>query len=132
MKTQRILISVLLLFLIVFVPFTSFAHSGRTDSSGGHRDNCNQSGLGYYHYHCNGFPAHLHTNGECPYKRPETIKYEDTTVLSEKKSNAYKTVSKTDTKTKPDKNVRNLFPVLSGIGILSLAGIFYLFNNKKK
>ena len=25
------------------------------------------SGLGSYHYHCGGYPAHLHTNGVCPY-----------------------------------------------------------------
>ena len=43
------------------------AHSGRTDSSGGHRDNKNVSGLGFYHYHCGGHPAHLHPNGVCPY-----------------------------------------------------------------
>ena len=43
------------------------AHSGRTDSNGGHRDNKNVSGLGYYHYHCGGYPAHLHKNGVCPY-----------------------------------------------------------------
>ena len=45
----------------------SYAHSGRTDSSGGHRDNKNKSGLGSYHYHCGGYPAHLHNNGGCPY-----------------------------------------------------------------
>lgn len=43
------------------------AHSGRTDSQGGHRDNKNKSGLGSYHYH-HGYPAHLHTNGVCPYE----------------------------------------------------------------
>ena len=43
------------------------AHSGRTDASGGHRDNKNKSGLGSYHYHCGGHPAHLHENGVCPY-----------------------------------------------------------------
>ena len=43
------------------------AHSGRTDAYGGHRDNKNVSGLGSYHYHCGGHPAHLHTNGVCPY-----------------------------------------------------------------
>lgn len=43
------------------------AHSGRTDASGGHRDNKNASGLGSYHYHCGGYPAHLHPNGVCPY-----------------------------------------------------------------
>ncbi len=27
----------------------------------------NVSGLGSYHYHCGGHPAHLHTGGKCPY-----------------------------------------------------------------
>lgn len=45
----------------------SEAHSGRTDSSGGHHDNKNASGLGSYHYHCGGHPAHLHEGGVCPY-----------------------------------------------------------------
>ena len=43
------------------------AHGGRTDSRGGHKDNKNKSGLGSYHYHCGGHPAHLHPNGVCPY-----------------------------------------------------------------
>lgn len=46
---------------------TAEAHSGRTDARGGHRDNKNKSGLGSYHYHCGGYPAHLHKNGVCPY-----------------------------------------------------------------
>lgn len=46
---------------------TASAHSGRTDSSGGHKDNKNKSGLGSYHYHCGGYPPHLHTGGYCPY-----------------------------------------------------------------
>ena len=47
---------------------STLAHSGRTDSNGGHKDNKNVSGLGPYHYHCGGHPAHLHDNGVCPYK----------------------------------------------------------------
>lgn len=43
------------------------AHSGRTDGNGGHHDYKNKSGLGAYHYHCGGHPAHLHPNGVCPY-----------------------------------------------------------------
>ena len=54
--------------LIVTSTSPVMAHSGRTDSNGGHRDNKNKSGLGYYHYHCGGHPAHLHENGVCPYK----------------------------------------------------------------
>lgn len=52
---------------------TAEAHSGRTDAYGGHRDNRNASGLGYYHYHCGGHPAHLHPNGSCPYSAPATV-----------------------------------------------------------
>lgn len=44
------------------------AHQGRTDAQGGHHDYKNKSGLGSYHYHCGGNPAHLHPNGGCPYK----------------------------------------------------------------
>lgn len=47
------------------------AHSGRTDSRGGHHDYKNKSGLGSYHYH-HGYPAHLHPNGVCPYDNANT------------------------------------------------------------
>lgn len=49
-----------------FSSFVSFAHSGRTDSNGGHHDYKNKSGLGDYHYH-HGMGPHLHENGVCPY-----------------------------------------------------------------
>lgn len=64
---KALLIGLLLLFVCLACIITTLAHSGRTDSSGGHRDNNNKSGLGSYHYHCDGYPAHLHTNGVCPY-----------------------------------------------------------------
>ena len=58
--------------LIVFLLFSVTVHAHRymTDKQGGHRDNKNSSGLGYYHYHCKGTPAHLHENGTCPYEEP--------------------------------------------------------------
>lgn len=52
---------------IDYVTLTVEAHQGRTDKNGGHKDNKNVSGLGSYHYHCGGNPAHLHENGVCPY-----------------------------------------------------------------
>lgn len=52
--------------LMIALPLIASAHSGRTDSSGGHRDNKNKSGLGSYHYH-HGMGAHLHPGGVCPY-----------------------------------------------------------------
>lgn len=59
------LLSMVLLLVFCAVPVQ--AHSGRTDASGGHRDNKNASGLGYYHYH-HGYGPHLHPGGVCPYE----------------------------------------------------------------
>jgi len=59
-KIAAVFISLLLLVSV------AQAHSGRTDSSGGHRDNQNASGLGSYHYH-HGYGPHLHPGGICPY-----------------------------------------------------------------
>lgn len=71
-NTKALLIGLLLLIICLACIITALAHSGRTDSSGGHRDNNNKSGLGSYHYHCDGYPAHLHTNGVCPYATSQT------------------------------------------------------------
>lgn len=66
--------SLLLAAVISLTPASSLAHGGRTDLSGGHRDNKNKSGLGSYHYHCGGYSAHLHKNGVCPYSAKTTSK----------------------------------------------------------
>lgn len=77
--------------LILIVSMSSFsnAHSGRTDASGGHRDNKNKSGLGNYHYHCGGHPAHLHTNG-CPHKNSNSVT-NTTTSASQSSTSSSKT-----------------------------------------
>lgn len=73
MKQMKKLIIGLLIGFMTFAVFEGTApvkvsaHSGRTDAHGGHKDNKNKSGLGPYHYHCGGYPAHLHSNGVCPY-----------------------------------------------------------------
>lgn len=60
---------------------TAEAHSGRTDANGGHRDRKNASGLGSYHYHCGGHPAHLHERGICPYSQSaETAHFSESAV----------------------------------------------------
>lgn len=64
---KRVFLILTVCLLVLSMSMSAFAHSGRTDSSGGHRDNKNKSGLGSYHYHCGGHPAHLHNNGVCPY-----------------------------------------------------------------
>lgn len=69
LKKLFIFITCLGIAFLIFFSFSTtpaFAHSGRTDSNGGHHDYNNVSGLGNYHYH-HGRSAHLHTNGICPY-----------------------------------------------------------------
>lgn len=60
MKKQITILLVLLLFVTLTLPV--YAHSGRTDSNGGHH----VTATGEYHYH-HGYPAHQHPNGICPY-----------------------------------------------------------------
>ena len=69
MNKRYALPAVALSLLLALSPAFALAHSGRTDASGGHRDNKNKSGLGSYHYHCGGNPPHLHTGGVCPYAK---------------------------------------------------------------
>lgn len=66
-KVKKIVTIVLICVFSVAICNITFAHSGKTDSNGGHKDNKNKSGLGSYHYHCGEYPAHLHANGVCPY-----------------------------------------------------------------
>jgi hypothetical protein len=86
MKNKKIIKRVALIMLIVSMALakTAFAHSGRTDSSGGHKDNQNTSGLGSYHYHCGGNPAHLHQKGVCPYST-----YTTTSKTTNNETNSY-------------------------------------------
>ena len=61
MKKKVLLIFTFLL-LAVCLYTTAYAHSGRTDSNGGHYDR----ETGEYHYH-HGYPAHDHDGGVCLY-----------------------------------------------------------------
>lgn len=92
---------------------TTEAHSGRTDSHGGHRDNKNKSGLGSYHYHCGGHPAHLHKNGICPYAATTASKTQSQTTTTTTKSatqtttaanSASQTAADTQTETAADQS----------------------------
>ena len=54
-----------LVWLITFTPKVGvYAHSGRTDSQGGHNDHIS----GGYHFH-HGERPHQHPNGVCPLKK---------------------------------------------------------------
>lgn len=94
---KGLVIAVLTLSLFITV---CFAHPGRTDSDGGHHDYNNVSGLGSYHYH-NGFPAHLHEDGLCPYViKGGTTK--DCTGASKSGSSIIKKDKNTNSDTKSD------------------------------
>lgn len=60
---------ILLVLLLSLFSAAAQAHSGRTDSRGGHHDRKN----GGYHYH-HGMPAHDHPGGVCPYSVTPTPK----------------------------------------------------------
>lgn len=92
------------------------AHSGRTDSSGGHY---NRS-TGEYHYH-HGKPAHQHPGGVCPYDNKGTSSAKaDTPVKTE--ASASGTKSPSDSK--------------AGWGLISIplvaAAGFGVYKNKKR
>lgn len=104
----KVLAILLIALSLVSIQISTYAHSGRTDSSGGHKDNKNKSGLGSYHYHCGGYPAHLHTNGVCPYSSSSSSNKSSTSTSSSSKSSSSKSSStsssssnKTTTTTKP-------------------------------
>lgn len=56
--------SIFIAMFFLLWPLAVFAHSGGTDSMGGHYDNS----TGEYHFH-HGKSAHQHTNGRCPYDK---------------------------------------------------------------
>ena len=82
----------LLAFVLVLCSLFScaYAHSGKTDSSGGHKDKYNESGLGSYHYH-HGYSAHLHPNGVCPYA--STSKTQTTTPATTARTTTARTTA---------------------------------------
>lgn len=96
MRKRRIA-SLILAATIALTPSTTLGHGGRTDSSGGHKDNKNKSGLGSYHYHCGNNPAHLHDNGVCPYSSSSTSSKSTTTKTS---TSSVKKTSSTSTSDK--------------------------------
>ena len=90
-KKKKIYFSMITFTILISIIGNVYAHQGRTDAYGGHRDNQNKSGLGSYHYHCGGHPAHLHTNGVCPYERPvdtpKTTRNYDNNIIEKRVEN---------------------------------------------
>lgn len=97
-KIKRLSKIIALLGILLAFPTTILAHSGKTDSSGGHKDKNNVSGLGSYHYHCGGYPAHLHDGGVCPYSG--SAKSSTTTKLTTNNSKASTAKAESSTEAK--------------------------------
>lgn len=93
-KTAHIITLSMLILSLIFQPVFASAHSGRTDSRGGHKDNRNKSGLGSYHYHCGGHSPHLHPNGECPYSSKKSSSSNKSSSSSSKNTNKSTSVKK--------------------------------------
>ena len=71
---KKVLIFSLCIITLVLLVLPIQAHSGRTDSDGGHYNRSTNE----YHYH-HGYPAHDHPNGVCPYLQP--AKEDDTSNI---------------------------------------------------
>lgn len=112
-KNKIKIISILIIILsIVSINVNVFAHSGRTDVNGGHKDNNNKSGLGSYHYHCGGYPPHLHTNGICPYSPSSSTSVNSTSTSSNKSINTNQNSSE-NTNTNTNENTKTSSPEIS-------------------
>lgn len=74
MKKFFCLVAIVVLVALSVVP--AFAHSGGTDSKGGHYNH----DTGEYHYH-HGYSAHQHPNGKCPYRETQKSSYDEAEKL---------------------------------------------------
>ena len=69
---KKILCIIIAVICVISFSILCFAHSGRTDANGGHKD----SSTGEYHYH-HGYPEHQHPNGKCPYYFDDKTNHSD-------------------------------------------------------
>ena len=116
MKKKVLLIFTFLL-LAVCLYTTAYAHSGRTDSNGGHYDR----ETGEYHYH-HGYPAHDHDGGICPYNYDDRTGWNSGTTGDGSKDNQSK-----GQKNIPKKTESNNSKLLPFILLLTPFAILLLF-----
>lgn len=103
--------------LVMLSAVVAFAHSGDTDSKGGHH----VSGTSEYHYH-HGYPAHDHVNGECPYDFKNR-------VVSNSSNVSVSTPAPSAVPTQTQKPKSLWLSVLSGIAFLVNGVLVYVFLN---
>lgn len=122
MKTKIVFI-ILLVLTLLSIPVS--AHSGRTDSQGGHY---NRS-TGEYHFH-HGFPAHQHINGICPYANTEPSKKAGSSSSSIASSGSSGYSSSSSVANKSDDSKKGIsIDTFIGLGIFSLIIIFAIIGN---
>lgn len=80
---KKILALLSVLMIVFSLSVTSLAHSGGTDSKGGHY---NRS-TGEYHYH-HGYSAHQHPGGVCPYDFDDKTSHSSTGITSSKNNSS--------------------------------------------
>lgn len=98
---KKILFNVLIVsILMLSLTLVVYAHSGRTDSSGGHID----KSTGKYHYH-HGYPAHSHydINGDgfkdCPYTYTKKPNHSNNNNTNKDNNNTDSTIEDRENKT---------------------------------
>ena len=79
MKHKIIYTCTIIILIISLLSVVVSAHSGKTDSNGGHYD----KSTGEYHYH-HGYSAHQHTNGKCPYFFNDKTDHSSSTTNNDK------------------------------------------------
>lgn len=126
-KRKRIILLLLVIVLSVcFIPMSASAHSGKTDSAGGHHD----TATGEYHYH-HGHPAHDHKNGVCPYGDYDNSgsysDYDDTDYSSSNYTYGSQSAQEPQrtriSASQPDSN-RVTWQIVIVVALLVVAGIF--------
>lgn len=117
---MRRMVAIYLTLMLSALPALACAHSGRTDASGGHKDNKNKSGLGSYHYHCGGHPAHLHSGGVCPYSKGSSSK-PSSSQSSGKTSGTAASSASSSARTDSDRNTESVISDAVRQGIVTPA-----------
>jgi hypothetical protein len=110
--------------LLMLVPCAALAHSGRTDSNGGHTDHS----TGEYHYH-HGYPAHDHYDidgdgrKDCPYNFDDKTGYNSgspSSSSSKNKPSSSASTSETTGKTNPTEQVESVAGIVVSVVLNAL------------
>lgn len=123
---RRIFILIFIFVVFIVLSLSPSAHSGGTDSAGGHYDRDS----GTYHYH-HGYSAHNHFDKDgdgiaeyCPYNDDAESNHGEAQILKPRETT--KTTTDTDEKTKQSQDDSTEFDIKRYIGAL-LAAAFISF-----